>query len=58
MYRLADNDVRTELVAVLRKYHNAVIAPYVDRMQARVDPSAPAEDAICCRAEPRRSSAD
>lgn len=37
MYRLADNDVRADLVAVLRKYHNAVIAPYADRMQARVD---------------------
>jgi hypothetical protein len=37
MYRLADRDVRAELVATLRKYHNAVIAPYVDRMQARVD---------------------
>jgi DNA-binding transcriptional ArsR family regulator len=37
MYRLAEDDVRTELVAVLRRYHNAVIAPYADRMQARVD---------------------
>jgi DNA-binding transcriptional ArsR family regulator len=37
MYRLADKDVRAELVASLRKYHNAAIAPYSDRMQARVD---------------------
>ncbi|MCZ4512725.1 winged helix-turn-helix domain-containing protein, partial [Streptomyces sp. ActVer] len=37
MYRLADKDVRGDLVAALRKYHNAAIAPYSDRMQARVD---------------------
>ncbi|WP_328498566.1 winged helix-turn-helix domain-containing protein [Streptomyces sp. NBC_00414] len=37
MYRLADNDVRPELVTALRKYHEAVIAPFGDRMQARID---------------------
>ncbi|MER6134181.1 winged helix-turn-helix domain-containing protein [Streptomyces sp. NPDC001815] len=37
MYRLADRDVRAELVSALRRYHNAAIAPYGDRMQARID---------------------
>ncbi|MEU0436166.1 hypothetical protein ABZ153_31920 [Streptomyces sp. NPDC006290] len=58
VYRLADHDVRTELVAVLRKCHNAVIAPTPTTCRPASTPSAPAEDAICCTAEPRRSSAD
>jgi DNA-binding transcriptional ArsR family regulator len=37
MYRLADDDLRADLVTALRKYHDAAIAPYDDRMQARVD---------------------
>ncbi|MCX4911576.1 helix-turn-helix transcriptional regulator [Streptomyces sp. NBC_00878] len=37
MYRLADHDVRAQLVETLRKYHNAAIAPYSDHMQSRVD---------------------
>ncbi|MFE9680625.1 ArsR/SmtB family transcription factor [Streptomyces sp. NPDC006285] len=37
MYRVADDDVRAHLVGALRRYHDAVIAPYGDRMQARVD---------------------
>jgi len=37
MYRLADQDVRADLVTALRRYHDAVIGPYLDRMQARID---------------------
>ncbi|MDX3453710.1 winged helix-turn-helix domain-containing protein [Streptomyces sp. ME02-8801-2C] len=37
MYRLADRDTRLDLVTALRRYHEAVIAPYHDSMQARID---------------------
>ncbi|MFM9610588.1 helix-turn-helix domain-containing protein [Streptomyces niveiscabiei] len=35
--RLADPDLREELVRALRAYHDLVIAPYRDRIQARID---------------------
>ncbi|MDN0194442.1 winged helix-turn-helix domain-containing protein [Streptomyces sp. S.PNR 29] len=37
LFRFADKDVRADLVAVLRKYHNTVIIPHGDTMQARID---------------------
>ncbi|MGW4028594.1 ArsR/SmtB family transcription factor [Streptomyces sp. NPDC004838] len=37
MHRLADHDIRADLVTALRRYHDAAIAPYHDRMQARID---------------------
>ncbi|MGC9498819.1 ArsR/SmtB family transcription factor [Streptomyces sp. WG7] len=35
--RLAEPDVRGELVRAMRTYHDAVIAPYADHIQARIE---------------------
>lgn len=35
--RLAEPDVRKELVQAIRAYYNAAIAPYSDRIQARIE---------------------
>lgn len=42
---LARSQARRELLRLLRAYHDSVVAPYADRMHARIE----AERASCCR---------
>lgn len=43
--RIAEKESRQELAAALRAYHDVAVAPYAERMQARMDP----ERALRCR---------